>query len=151
MREFVSYYNKCVRSGYRGRVEVIHGSGSSGRGGAILRELRGYIKKTPGSFDHFTEGDLVGNPGVTILYPKQLLPDFPEPSSSRGVKDSVATSGVREAIWRLCKTPKSQRKIELKLARQFRVREVRAALRDMVAQSHLQEIRAEGEVLFKAT
>ena len=35
IREFVRFYNACVRNGYRGRLEVIHGYGSSGSGGVI--------------------------------------------------------------------------------------------------------------------
>ena len=150
MREFVSFYNRCLRSGYRGRLEVIHGWGSSGHGGAILRELRKYLAENSGNFDHFIEGDRIGNPGVTILYAKQPLPAFPEPTNSDGAGNSVTMNVVQEAIRRLCKTPKSLRKIEVKLLGRFRVREVRAALRDMVAQSHLEAIRTGGEVLYKA-
>ena len=44
MREFVRFYNACVRSGYRGRLEVIHGYGSTGGGGVIREELRRFLK-----------------------------------------------------------------------------------------------------------
>jgi DNA-nicking Smr family endonuclease len=44
LREFVRFYNNCVRSGYRGRLEVIHGYGSTGGGGVIREELRKYLK-----------------------------------------------------------------------------------------------------------
>jgi len=69
LREFVRFYNHCVRSGYRGRLEVIHGYGSTGGGGAIREELRRYLKAHSEIFGEFLAGESLRNPGVTILYP----------------------------------------------------------------------------------
>jgi DNA-nicking Smr family endonuclease len=76
-REFVRSYNACVRSGYRGRLEVIHGYGSSGVGGSIKQELRKYLKAHEGIFGEFLAGESLRNPGVTILYPKETLAVMP--------------------------------------------------------------------------
>jgi hypothetical protein len=77
IREFVRFYNACVRSGYHGRLEVIHGYGSSGSGGAIREELRKYLKAHEATFGEFLPGESLRNPGVTILYPRDSLAAMP--------------------------------------------------------------------------
>ena len=78
IREFVCFYNNCVRSGYRGRLEVIHGYGKSGCGGVIREELRKYLKAHAETFGEFLAGESLRNPGVTILYPKETLAALPQ-------------------------------------------------------------------------
>ena len=77
IREFVRFYNACVRSGYRGRLEVIHGYGSSGSGGTIREELRRYLTAHSEIFGEFLAGESLRNPGVTILYPGEALAAMP--------------------------------------------------------------------------
>jgi hypothetical protein len=77
MREFVRFYNSCVRSGYRGRLEVIHGYGSNGSGGVIREELRKFLKGHEETFGEFLPGESLRNPGVTILYPKDKPAPMP--------------------------------------------------------------------------
>jgi dsDNA-specific endonuclease/ATPase MutS2 len=77
LREFVRFYNSCVRGGYRGRVEVIHGYGSSGVGGSIREELRKYLRAHAAVFGEFLAGESLRNPGVTILYVKDALAVMP--------------------------------------------------------------------------
>ena len=77
LREFVRFYNNCVRSGYRGRLEVIHGYGSTGGGGVIREELRKYLKYHAETFGEFLPGESLRNPGVTILYPRESLAAMP--------------------------------------------------------------------------
>jgi DNA-nicking Smr family endonuclease len=76
IREFVRFYNACVRSGYRGRLEVIHGYGKSGSGGVIREELRKYLKAHE-VFGEFLPGESLRNPGVTILYPRETQAAMP--------------------------------------------------------------------------
>jgi hypothetical protein len=71
IREFVRFYNACVRAGFHGRLEVIHGYGSSGSGGVIREELRKYLKAHEEVFGEFLPGESLRNPGVTILYPRE--------------------------------------------------------------------------------
>jgi DNA-nicking Smr family endonuclease len=73
MRAFVRFYNGCLRSGYRGRLEVIHGYGSMGVGGKIRAELRKYLEAHKETFGEFLAGESLRNPGVTILYVKETL------------------------------------------------------------------------------
>jgi dsDNA-specific endonuclease/ATPase MutS2 len=77
LREFVRFYNACVKSGYRGRLEVIHGYGSMGGGGVIREELRKYLKAHAETFGEFLAGESLRNPGVTILYPGDSLAMIP--------------------------------------------------------------------------
>jgi dsDNA-specific endonuclease/ATPase MutS2 len=77
LREFVRFYNNCVRGGYRGRLEVVHGYGSTGGGGVIREELRKYLKAHEGTFGEFLAGESLRNPGVTILYPGESLAAMP--------------------------------------------------------------------------
>lgn len=175
MYKFVSEYNKLVQNGYRGRIEIIHGYGSSWyevgsspeHVGKIRRELREYLQEHSSYLDHFTEGERtnVNNPGVTNVYPLQALPALPEPKSStkchaenncyeENTSKRPAKSDselMQEAILRYCKTPKLQRKVETKLQGDFRPRAVRTAIHNLVKQSRLQEVRGNGEVQYKST
>ena len=90
IREFVRFYNACVRSGYRGRLEVIHGYGSSGSGGVIREELRKYLKAHEEIFGEFLPGENLRNPGVTILYPRET--EVAMPLSMGGGFSSVGRS-----------------------------------------------------------
>jgi DNA-nicking Smr family endonuclease len=77
MREFVRFYNACVRGGFHGRLEVIHGYGSSGVGGSIREELRRYLKAHAAIFGEFLAGESLRNPGVTVVYVKETLAAMP--------------------------------------------------------------------------
>jgi DNA-nicking Smr family endonuclease len=77
LREFVRFYNHCVRSGYRGRIEVIHGYGSSGTGGVIREHLRQYLAGHVETFGEFLPGESLRNPGVTIVYAGDTLAPSP--------------------------------------------------------------------------
>jgi hypothetical protein len=77
IREFVRFYNCCVRAGYRGRLEIIHGYGSSGSGGVIRDELRRYLTAHEEIFGEFLAGESLRNPGVTILFPRETLAAMP--------------------------------------------------------------------------
>jgi hypothetical protein len=83
MRTFVAFYNDRLRKGHRERIEVIHGYGSSGTGGVILQELRDYLAANAGRLESFVLGESVGNVGVTIVYPKKILPQW---RTSRGTR-----------------------------------------------------------------
>jgi DNA-nicking Smr family endonuclease len=75
LRKLVRDYNVHIRSGCRDPVWIVHGYGSSGRGGVIHRAVRRYISANIDRFDKVVEGDRLANPGVTLVYPKRLLPE----------------------------------------------------------------------------
>jgi hypothetical protein len=112
MRQFIVFYNDCVRSGYQGFIEVIHGYGSSGPGGAIQRELRRYLGMNSDRLEMYIAGESVGNPGIAKVHPKKLLPAIP---------DSIGflTNKVREAILGFCGTPKIGERLFSRLSGRF--------------------------------
>ncbi|HVP57426.1 MAG TPA: Smr/MutS family protein, partial [bacterium] len=67
LRRFIRDYNAYVRSGRRDPIQVVHGYGSSGRGGVILRAIREYLAANARCLDHIVEGESLANPGVTIV------------------------------------------------------------------------------------
>ena len=93
MHRFVGFYNSCVRAGYRGRIEVIHGYGSSGTGGAIRSALRAYLKTHASVFGDFLAGESLRNPGVTVLYAKETL--APSPARAGHVSTAAAFAAPR--------------------------------------------------------
>jgi len=71
--QFVAFYNQCVRSGHIGPIEVVHGYGSSGKGGVIKAALLEYLEANADCIRGYVPG--AGNPGMTRIHPKRLLPD----------------------------------------------------------------------------
>jgi hypothetical protein len=146
IREFVHFYNACVRSGYHGRIEVIHGYGSSGVGGAIRLQLRHYLAAHAEKFGAFLAGDSVGNPGVTILYPKETLAALPP---GRGAMP--LPNPAQEAIRRFCDTPKAKERILIKLRGRFGDRILAAEIRAMLQSGSLEAVPApHGAVHYRA-
>lgn len=145
VREFVRFYNGCVRSHYLGRIEVIHGYGSTGTGGVIRKKLREYLAAHAESFGSFLAGDSLGNPGVTIVYPKKLLPVSP---GSVGAMPLL--NPAQDAIRKYCSTPKAKERILIKLRGRFGDRVLSAEIRDMVNGGALEEIRSsDGKIQYK--
>ncbi|MGB8260047.1 MAG: Smr/MutS family protein [Terracidiphilus sp.] len=66
--DFIAFYNGCLRQGYRGRIDVIHGYGSSGTGGLIKAELRAFLEARATCFDRIVYEP--GNPGMSAVYPR---------------------------------------------------------------------------------
>ncbi len=97
--QFVRFYNGCVRSGYRGRIEVIHGYGASGVGGVIKQELRKYLAAHSNVFGEFLPGESLRNPGVTILYAKETQAAMP-PGQGRSSRLTPAQEAMRHAALR---------------------------------------------------
>jgi hypothetical protein len=142
---FVRFYNACLRSGYRGRIEVIHGYGSMGIGGKIRAELRKYLEAHKETFGEYLAGESLRNPGVTILHVKETLAAAP-----RGPGSIAAFNPAQEAIRRFCSTPKSKDQILAKLTGRFGDRVLGAEIRNMVNSGALRAIRAgDGTVQYK--
>ncbi len=138
IRHFVTSYNALFESGYRGRIEVIHGYGSSGEGGAIRRKLRSFLAANRDRFKRVTDGDSVGNPGVTYVEGKGRLPA------------EEASTALERAILEFCATPKSESKILVKLIGRYGDPAIRAAIRDIVRRGSLERIRSGAEVKYRA-
>jgi hypothetical protein len=141
---FVRFYNACLRSGYRGRIEVIHGYGSMGVGGKIRAELRKYLEAHKETFGEYLAGESLRNPGVTILYVKETL------AAARGQGSMLSFNPAQEAIRRFCNTPKSKDQILAKLTGRFGDRVLGAEIRNMVNNGALRAIKGgDGTVQYK--
>jgi hypothetical protein len=139
MEQFVDFYNSCVRSGYRGCIEVIHGYGSSGVGGKIQQELRRYLARNSERLEIYVPGDL-GNPGITRVYPKRLLPASRNRSSGQNPgQNSDQAMRAREAILNFCETPKSKERVFSKLTGRFGDRVLRDEMSRMIRDGLLEE------------
>ena len=66
--------NRLLRSGDAGPVRVVHGYGSSGRGGDLRCAVREYLDRHPERVEYVPGEKFFNNPGVTIVYPKHPLP-----------------------------------------------------------------------------
>ena len=146
IREFAHFCNACVRNNYRGRVEVIHGYGSTGAGGAIRKKLREYLAAHAECFGAVLPGDSLGNPGVTIVYPQKLLP-----APTQGGGATTLLNAAQEAIGKYCATPRARERILIKLRGRFGDRVLSAELRNMINSGTLEEIRSnDGKLQLKA-
>src|SRR5467141_3745856 len=77
LRIFSYVYNRHVRSGSKESLQVNHGYGSATEGldgGKIRRKLRTFLEGAADSLDWKPGEDLEGNPGVTIVFPRKILP-----------------------------------------------------------------------------
>jgi len=136
MARFIQFYNDCIKHGYQGRIEVVHGYGSSGQGGAILRVLRAYLDENSTKFDNILHGDVIGNPGITVLIPKDSLAEPETP--------------VCESIRRFCKTPKSEQRILAKLRGRFGDRLIREEIREMMNRGQLRIVRSGNKLSYES-
>jgi hypothetical protein len=150
---FVERYNSALMT-IQGleAIEVIHGYGSSGVGGRIRQELRGFLRRQTAKCE-IIEGDELGNPGVTILYPKTVLvtdPSWRVPDrlvSRSPAGGSLVGLGVRtkskssisdvallqQSILQVCcSRPRTRDKVELKLKTQFPLRSIRTTINGML-------------------
>jgi len=66
--------NRLLKSGRRGPLRVIHGYGSSGKGGDIREAVREYLEHNSSRVEYVAGEQFFNNPGVTIVYPKHPLP-----------------------------------------------------------------------------
>lgn len=146
IREFVGFYNSCVSSGYRGRIEVIHGYGSNGVGGAIRQELRKFLAAHTDTFGEYLAGESLRNPGVTVLYAKEPLS-----ATTRGLESMPRLNPAQEAIRKLCVSPQAKERILFKLRARFGDRALSDAIQIMVRSHALEMVRgSDGVIQFKA-
>jgi hypothetical protein len=74
LARFTAHYNGRLRAGDIGPLRVIHGYGSSGRGGDLRTALREFLFRYAGRLDFVPGETYFNNPGVTVVYPKHPLP-----------------------------------------------------------------------------
>ena len=136
---FVERYNALFAEGYRGRIEIVHGYGSSGRGGVIRHRVRSFLAAHRDRLKHLAEGDAIGNPGVTIVEAKGRMP-------------VVQTTGsdLARAILAFCAMPKTEAKIVTKFVGRYGDPAVRTEIRQLVSDGSLELTRDGREVKYVA-
>jgi DNA-nicking Smr family endonuclease len=71
--------NERLRAGNAGPIRVVHGYGSSGRGGDLRAAVREYLDRHAERVESVPGEKFFNNPGVTIVYPKRPLPSAGNP------------------------------------------------------------------------
>ncbi len=79
LARLVAHYNARVRAGDTGPIRVVHGYGSSGRGGDLRSAVREFLQRHAGRVEFVPGEKYFNNPGVTVVYPKQPLPPAGNP------------------------------------------------------------------------
>jgi DNA-nicking Smr family endonuclease len=74
LSRFATHYNARLRAGDTGPIRVIHGYGSSGRGGDLRTAIRELLSRHAGRLEFVPGETYFNNPGVTVVYPRQPLP-----------------------------------------------------------------------------
>src|SRR5437016_851488 len=98
LRVFVDSYNRHVRSGSREPLRIIHGYGSTEKGGKIRPKIRTLLETAAASLDWKSGEDLLeGNPGITIVYPRKIL--------------HARENQLSAAILEFCSIPRTESKI----------------------------------------
>ncbi|MGE5247449.1 MAG: Smr/MutS family protein [Verrucomicrobiota bacterium] len=69
-----AHCNARLRAGDTGPIRVVHGYGSSGRGGDLRAAVREFLGRHAGRVEFVPGETYFNNPGVTIVYPKHPLP-----------------------------------------------------------------------------
>ena len=99
LAEFLDLYNRALRSegGATVTLDVVHGYGSTGTGGAMRVRIRSFLERYPRHLEYMAGESVDGNPGHTVVLPVQPLP---------AISDLLA-----EQVWEYCETPRAQSKI----------------------------------------
>jgi hypothetical protein len=133
IERFVQDYNTLVDNNQFGCWKVIHGYGSTGKGGAIRAKLRAFLDEHLDKL-RYEAGDDYGDPGWTFVYPKVRLPDQRERMVS--------------AILNFCSEPKTEEKI-LREFGKLGEPQVKQAVRSLAKQGKLKTVNNGAKVLYQ--
>ena len=74
LSRLADHCNARILAGDSGPVSVVHGYGSSGRGGDLRAAVREFLSRHSGRLEFVPGERYFNNPGVTIVYPGKPLP-----------------------------------------------------------------------------
>ncbi len=134
IERFIQDYNTRVDNNLYGCWKIIHGYGSSGKGGAIRIRIRALLDEHLDKL-RYEAGDDYGDPGWIWVYPKVHLPDQ---------RERMAT-----AILKFC----SEGKTEEKILREFinmGEAQVKQAVRSLAKQGKLKTVNRGAKILYQA-
>lgn len=130
---FVQYYNTRVDNNQYGCWKIIHGYGSSGKGGAIRVKFRALLDEHLDKL-RYEAGDDYGDPGWTWVYPKVRLPDQRERMAA--------------AILTFCSAGKTEEKILQEFGKHVEA-QVKQAVRSLARQGKLKVVDKGTKVLYQ--
>ena len=126
LSEFRDFYNLAARAHPGGGVqlEVVHGYGSTGQGGRLLKSLRTFLERQSqaGLLSYRTGEAVDGNPGHTLVTTLKPLP--------------AAGDDLADGIWEFCARPQSHRKV-MNSFRRHGDPQVQQAIRQLQGQKRL--------------
>lgn len=130
IRFFIDKYNEAFKGGYREEITVIHGYGSSGRGGVIKKELREFLDTHRGYLTYTVDT----NPGATLITPLKAINEMQD----------VISGEVLE----YCRnSPKTMEKIKGNFFKKYKNNEINACVKRLVKQGYLNAtLKKNGEV-----
>lgn len=133
IEQFVQDYNTRVDNNQFGCLKIIHGYGSTGKGGAIRAKLRAFLDEHLDKL-RYESGDDFGDPGWTWVYPKFRLPDQ---------RERMAT-----AILSFCIEPKTEEKILREFVKLGEAH-IKQAVRSLAKQGKLKTLNKGSKVLYQ--
>lgn len=127
LAEFIDQYNRALQSdgGTTATLDVVHGYGSTGTGGALRIRIRSFLAKHSRRLEYMPGETVDGNPGHTVVLPAQPLP---------AIDDMLA-----EQVWEYCESPRAQSKIAGRFRRHGDPR-VMQAIRSLEKQGRLRAV-----------
>ncbi len=134
IERFVQDYNTRVDNNQYGCWKIIHGYGSSGKGGAIRGKFRALLDEHLDKL-RYEAGDDYGDPGWTWVYPKLRLPDQQE--------------RIAAAILSFCSDGKTEEKI-LRAFGKLGEAQVKQAVRSLAKQGKLKAVNKGVKALYRA-
>jgi hypothetical protein len=120
---FIDSYNKVLKNKQIKSIYVIHGYGSTGKGGKIKKVFHSFLRENT----YYLKYDFDSNPGATIVYLKQKLPN--------------KLSFLEKDILDYCSlTPKSLSKIESNFFNKSNVPDIKKSINSLVKKELLIKI-----------
>lgn len=123
IRVFIGKYNRTFKKGYKGPISIIHGYGSSGKGGKIKLSLKKFLEE----HKNYLKLEYTLNPGITKVYPMKLIP--------------VISDLLSKEVLKYCSSnPKSLSKIESEFFKKYTAKEIKTCVKSLVKKGLLEEI-----------
>jgi hypothetical protein len=123
IRFFIKKYNEVFKNGYRGKIEVIHGYGSGGKGGVIKKRLRTFLTENKNSLNFVIDA----NPGVTFVTPMKSIPDM--------------KNAISRDLLKFCKdSPKSMDKIKGNFFKKYTNKEIVSTVNSLSKKGELETL-----------
>ncbi|OQY10011.1 MAG: hypothetical protein B6I28_01875 [Fusobacteriia bacterium 4572_132] len=122
LNKFIKEYNENGNGNGNEKIRIIHGYGSSGKGGKIKKRIRAFLEKNLDYLEYEVGEKIDGNRGYTIVKRKKRLPD--------------KLDYIKKEILLFCEIPKTKDKIAGKF-RKYELEKILKALKQMEKRGEL--------------